>query len=213
MVLPSTVAFTEIETFYSGNQGRLFAVLGISGLGVFKRLRLQFRAKTCYVHQVRTLVATLATCLFWLTAAFAQAPGSPETVLAGIDIHHTKVADMMKLYGEPEGVYAAPEPYPAGTRQYKWGRLTLTLMVLTEPSPTGDKITAIQIQGQGDGKAISSTGRGLKLSDKPQRVKKLYSVDAVNPSTSLEWPSGETLLIHLDDKLRIDRLELKLKNE
>ena len=132
-------------------------------------------------------------------------------MLAGIDIHQTKIADIEKLYGEPEGIFAAPAPFPVGTKQYKWGRLTLTLLVLTEPLSSGDQITAIQISGQGDGKPISSTGRGLKLNDKEHEVKKIYGVEPSTPSTTLHWPTGETLLIHFNDKQRIDRLELKLE--
>jgi hypothetical protein len=150
--------------------------------------------------------------LFLLVApAFAQTPGTPETVLAGIDIHHTPIANVSKLYGEPEGVFAAPEPYPAGTKQYKWGRLTVTLLVLTQPTPAGDTVTAIQIQGDGDNRPISRTGRGLKLGDKAEAVKKLYNVNPQVPLTTIDWPSGEKLIIHCNDKSRVDRLELTLK--
>jgi hypothetical protein len=148
--------------------------------------------------------------LFCATAAAAQAPGSPETVLAGIDIHHTRIPDIIKLYGEPEAVYAAPAPYPAGTKQYKWGRLTVTLRILTAPTATGDTITATQIDGDGDTKPISQTGRGLKLGDKAQAIKKLYGVELEGSSATLQWPDGEVLLIHVNDKSRVDRLELSL---
>jgi hypothetical protein len=142
----------------------------------------------------------------------AQTPGPPETVLAGVDIHQTKIPEIIRMYGEPEGVFAAPAPFPAGTKQYNWGRLTLTLLVLTEPSPSGDRITAIQISGEGDGKPISSTGRGLKLDDKQQQIKKIYRVKSSGALTTLHWSSGETLMIRLNDKQRVDRLELKLES-
>jgi hypothetical protein len=150
--------------------------------------------------------------LFVALPALSQTQGSPETVLSGIDIHHTLVADVTKMYGEPEGVFAVPAPYPEGTKQYKWGRLTVTLLVLTRTLASGDRISAIQIQGEGDGKPISRTGRGLKLSDKSEIIKKLYGVEAKFPETTLEWPSGETLVVHLNDKSRVDRLELSLKD-
>jgi hypothetical protein len=150
--------------------------------------------------------------LLFVLPAFAQAPGEPETVLAGIDLHHTPIASVAKLYGEPEGVYAAPEPYPVGTKQYKWGRLTVTLMVLTQPTSSGDNITTIQIQGEGDQKPISRTGRGLKLSDKADVIKKLYGVEPAAPSTTIKWASGEELIVHLNDKSRVDRLQLGLSS-
>jgi hypothetical protein len=150
--------------------------------------------------------------LLFSAAALAQAPGQPETVLAGIDIHHTTIPGIITLYGQPEGIYAAPAPYPAGTKQYKWGRLTVTLKVLTEPTATGDAITAIQIDGDGDGKPISRTGRGLKLGDKAQSIKKIYGVGPEGSSTTVQWPEGEVLLVHLNDKSRVDRLELTSKS-
>jgi hypothetical protein len=150
--------------------------------------------------------------LFLALPALSPTQGSPETVLSGIDIHQTLIANVTKLYGEPEGVFAVPAPYPEGTKQYKWGRLTVTLLVLTKPSASGDRISAIQIEGEGDGKPVSRTGRGLKLGDKSEMIKKIYGVDPKSPDTTLEWPSGETLVIHLNDKSRVDRLELSLKD-
>jgi hypothetical protein len=149
--------------------------------------------------------------LLGAAAVLAQS-GPPETALAGIDIHHTRIPDIIKIYGEPEGVYAAAAPYPAGTKQYKWGRLTVTLKILTEPTRQGDAITAIQIDGDGDGKSISRTGRGLKLGDKPQQIKKLYGTGATGASTILTWSTGETLQVHVGNKERIDRLELSVKS-
>ncbi len=158
------------------------------------------------------MVRHLLVAMFLLSSAsFAQEKTAPETVLAGIDIFHTTIPDIIKLYGPPEGVYAAPEPYPAGTKQYKWGRLTVTLRVLTEPSPSGDKINAIQIDGDGDGKPITRTGRGLKLGEKADAIKKIYGVLPTGESTTLQWPNGLTLLIHANAKSRIDRLELSLR--
>jgi hypothetical protein len=159
------------------------------------------------VTAIRYIVFALLCCI----AARGQS-GPAETMLAGIDIHQTRISDIINLYGEPEGVYAAPAPYLAGTKQYKWGRLTVTLKVLTEPTPRGDSITAIQIDGDGNGKPISETGRGLKLGDKPQSIKKVYGIEPTNSSANLTWPSGERLLIHLGTKGRVDRIELSFKS-
>jgi hypothetical protein len=156
---------------------------------------------------VKVLCCVLALLLCALSAP-AQSPGPPETVLADIDIHHATIPEIEKLYGEPEGVFAAPAPYPVGTKQYKWGRLTVTLRVLTEPTSTGDAITAIQIDGDGDGKPVSRTGRGLKLGDKAKALHKLYGVEPAATFAKLRWPTGESLLVHLDARSRVDRLEL-----
>ena len=165
---------------------------------------------TYRVNHIKGLVLLVASLLMTIPVA-TQARGESETVLAGIDIFHSTIADIVKLYGPPEGVYAAPEPYPAGTKQYKWGRLTVTLKVLTEPTKSGDQITAIQIDGEGDGKPISRTGRGLKLNDKQQEIKKIYGVEPADSSATLEWPDGVMLLVRTNAKARVDRLELTRK--
>jgi len=156
---------------------------------------------------IRNLLLILLLC----STALAQDESAPETVLAGIDIFHTTIPEIIKLYGPPEGVFAAPEPYPVGTRQYKWSRLTVTLRVLTEPTPAGDRIAAIQIDGDGDGKPISRTGRGLKLGEKAKAIRKVYGVEPSGQSTTIEWPKGLTLLVRANENSRIDRLELSLQ--
>ena len=161
------------------------------------------------MKSLQTLVLLAACALAGITAVAQTSP--PETVLAGIDIFHAKIADVISLYGPPEGVYAAPEPYPAGTRQYKWGRLTVTLKVLTEPTPSGDQITVIQIDGEGDGKPISRTGRGLKLNDKAKEITRVYGATPAGSSATLTWPDGVSLFVRLNGQSRIDRLELARK--
>lgn len=152
--------------------------------------------------------------LLWLALlpaiVLAQASGAPETTLAGINIESATIADVIQLYGQPEAIYAVPDPYPAGTKQYKWGRLTLTLAVLTEPAASGSRITAIQIEGDGDNTSASSTGRGLKLGEKEQAIKKIYGVESLGPDIRLNW-KRTALLIYLK-KSRITRMELLLQS-
>ncbi len=156
----------------------------------------------------------LACVLLLAVTALAQnAPGTPETNLAGIEIHST-VADIQKLYGIQDAMLAIPpDPYPPGTKMYKWGRLTLTLKVLTEPSPTGEAIRVIQIEGEGEREShpISRTGRGLKLGDKPAAIKKIYGVAPSGDETKLQWSNGTVLVIHVGgSKERVDSLELRI---
>ena len=155
----------------------------------------------------------LLVILLLSTAALSQEKAAPENVLAAIDIFHSTIPEIIKLYGPPEGVFAAPEPYPVGTKQYKWTCLTVTLRVLTEPTPAGDRIAAIQIDGDGDGKPISRTGRGLKLGEKAEAMRKVYGVEPSGQSTTIEWPNGLTLLVRANEKSRIDRLELSVERK
>lgn len=138
--------------------------------------------------------------------------GAPETVLAGIDFLHTHIPDVQQMYGEQEAMYAVPpNPYPEGTRLYKWGRLTVTLKVLTEPSPAGEAIRVISVEGEGEPgkKAINQTGRGLSLGSKAGEIRKLYGVEPVNGTATIQWPDGTTLIVGINNKDRVNKLELR----
>jgi hypothetical protein len=141
-----------------------------------------------------------------------KAAGEPETVLAGIDVHHTTIAAIQKMYGPQDSMYAVPpNPYPAGTKLYKWGRLTVMLKVLTEPSDSGEIIRAIEIEGEGEpgDHAINKTGRGLKLGAKASEIDKLYAVGATNGTATLQWSDGTTLVITVNEKNRVRKMELR----
>jgi hypothetical protein len=150
-----------------------------------------------------------------ITPAAQNAPnasGQPESVLAGIDIHHADIAGIQKMYGQQDAMYGVPpNPYPPGTKLYKWGRLTVTLKVLTEPSAPGEIIRAIEVEGEGEpgDKAINKTGRGLKLGAKAAEIKKLYGVEAADGSATIKWDDGTTLVITLNGNNRVSKLELR----
>ncbi|MGZ4815575.1 MAG: hypothetical protein ACXVZV_09215 [Terriglobales bacterium] len=158
---------------------------------------------------LKQLLAAILLCCSFLAAQTAT--GSPETVLAGIDIRHTTIPGIQKLYGQQDAMYAVPpDPYPQGTKLYKWGRLTVTLKVLTEPSPQGDVVKAIEVEGEGEpqDKPINKAGRGLKLGAKASDIKKLYGVDSSNGETKIQWLDGTTLIVTLK-KERVSKLELR----
>jgi len=154
----------------------------------------------------------ILACMQLAAQTTPPASGAPETSLAGIDIRQMKIPDIHKMYGQQEAMYAVPpDPYPPGTKLYKWGRLTVTLKVLTEPSAKVERIRAIEVQGEGEpGKqAINETGRGLRLGAKASEIKKLYGVDASNGSSTIQWSEGTTLVITLNEKGRVSKLELR----
>ena len=154
----------------------------------------------------------LSTSFLAAQTATTLASGEPETVLAGINVRQMRILAVQKLYGEQEAMYAVPpNPYPEGTKLYKWGRLTVTLKVLTEPSTNGDVIHAIEIQGEGEpgDRAINKTGRGLKLGAKSGEVKKLYGLETTGGQTKIQWSDGTTLVVTLNEKGRVSKLELR----
>jgi hypothetical protein len=160
----------------------------------------------------------IATLLFSSVIFSQTAPnaiGQPETSLAGIDPHHTTIADIQKLYGLQEAMIAVPpNPYPEGTRLYKWRRLTATLKVLTEPSPNGEVIRAIEVAGEGEpgDQPINKTGRGLKLGAKAAEIKKLYGIEPAKGETTIKWPDGTTLVVGTNEKGRVSKIELRTSN-
>ncbi len=155
-----------------------------------------------------------ALLLLWSALLLAQATpsGAPETTLAGINIRFNNITDVEELYGEQQAMYAVSQKgYAEGSKLYQWTRLTLTLKVLTQPSPAGEKISAIEIKGEGEPgkKAVNSTRRGLRLGAKSSDIKKLYDVDPVNGSATIKWADGTTLIVGVSEKGRVNKLELR----
>jgi hypothetical protein len=147
--------------------------------------------------------------LFFSLYSHAQsATGPPETSLAGIELGHTTIADIEKMYGKANVVSNA-----GGTTLFQWQRLTVALTIATQfdpknPSDPSGTVISVAVQGEGDNKPISRTGRGLKLGAKVSDVKKIYGVEANSGTTTLNWPNGTTLSVRLADNQKIDRLEL-----
>lgn len=147
-----------------------------------------------------------------LTLPQSDALDNPETTLAGINVRASRIADVQKLYGQQQSMYAVSQGgYPEGTKLYKWTRLTVTLKVLTEPAATGEVIRAIEVEGEGEPgkKAINLTGRGLSLGAKTGEIKKLYDVEPVSGSATIKWPDGTMLIVGVNEKGRVNRLELR----
>jgi hypothetical protein len=147
-----------------------------------------------------------------LLLAQTDTPDSPERVLAGINIVTDHISDVQKLYTQQQAVYAiSQDGYPEGTKLYLWSRLTVTLNVLTEPSAEGERIRNIEVTGEGEPgkKAISQTGRGLSLGAKASEIEKRYGVKAVDGSATITWPDGTTLIVGVNDKGRVNKMELR----
>lgn len=164
------------------------------------------------MRQLAFVLVVICSALLFAQPGPSGPSGPPETILAGINTRTNSIADVQKLYGQQQGMFAVNSGgYPEGTKLYKWSRLTVTLKVLTEPSTAGEAIRAIQVEGEGEPgkKPINRTGQGLSLGDKAGKIKEVYDTEPVNGSATVNWPDGTSLIIGLNDKGRVSKLELR----
>ena len=137
------------------------------------------------------------------------AGGRPENVLAGIDLEHTTLAQVVSKWGQPTTVQE---------EDYYWDKGTFKLHLIIESTKEqGEYIAAIEIEGNKFPDSLGRTGRGLRLGDslrdliriygkKFQRHRvPLYDVDEV----SIQWRREEiTLDAQFDSRGKIKILTL-----
>jgi hypothetical protein len=156
------------------------------------------------------ILICLVLCSLSRAQSLAAASGPPETSLAGIELGHSTIADIGKMYGKPNVIQSS-----GSITLFQWQRLTVTLTVATtydanNPANSDAKPVSIAIQGEGDPekRGISRTGRGLRLGAKDSDVKKIYGIDVKKGSNTLTWSGERSLTIRMNDSGRVDRIEL-----
>ena len=108
-----------------------------------------------------------------------QARGRPETNLAGINIRHAKLADIVRRYGQPTKVIGVEERNPkiASSYHYYWIRAGVTVHIVVDRFPTDlpnwQHVSLIEV-GSGTSHTIGRTGKGLKLGDRLKELKRIY---------------------------------------
>ena len=137
---------------------------------------------------IRRLVALLAVSLIGLSSTShadhlpdnLQARGTPETTLAGIHLtEHTKIADVIRLYGKPTEVKGSESDNPniASSYDYYWIRPGLDLHVLVErlerKIPGWEYVSLVEVD-VGTSRRVAKTGRGLKVGDSMKKLKRIY---------------------------------------
>jgi hypothetical protein len=135
----------------------------------------------------RAVVVLLASLIGFVSPSRAdhlpdnlQARGAPETTLAAIHLtDRTKLADVIKLYGQPTKVSGSEETDPniASSYHYYWVRPGLNLHVLVERLPRkipGWEYVSLVEVDSGTSRKIARTGKGLKVGDSLKDLKRIY---------------------------------------
>jgi hypothetical protein len=141
-----------------------------------------------------------------------QARGRPEKKLARIHLEHTKLADVIRMYGKPSKVEKQPSPPDLVMTDYYWnlskGRLHL-LMVQ-------NYISLVEVEGSSKSGRLQ-TGSGLKIGDDLDDLKRIYGPrykvrnipSLAIHDVMIQWRSQEfSLVAELDTRDRIKKLSL-----
>jgi hypothetical protein len=109
-----------------------------------------------------------------------QAKGTPETTLAGIHLsEHTKIADVIRLYGRPTKREGSESDNPnfATSYDYYWIRPGLNLHVLVQrfprTMPEWEYISLVEVDF-GTSHGVAKTGKGLRIGNSLKDLKRIY---------------------------------------
>ena len=157
------------------------------------------------------------------------ASGKPEITLAGINLKSTTLKDVIRMYGSPTRQKKAfNNPHWTG---YVWELPHAKLELGVSSGPSGTRIRNIYVEGTTDGQ-VGTTGRGLKLGDDINKLKRIYGnqfvlqklanehsknrieftgVDVANQRATFQWREEDfTFTAGLDDKGIINAMWLIL---
>ena len=168
------------------------------------------------IHRISAVVLSLLLITIICNADHLppelQARGRPEKELARINLEHTKLPDVLRMYGKPSKVEKQPSPPDIALTDYYWnlskGRLHL-LMVQ-------NYISLVEVEGSAESVRLQ-TGRGLKIGDDLNDVRRIYGarykvrkIPSANVhEVMIQWRSQEfSLIVGLDKKGSIKSLSL-----
>ncbi len=105
-----------------------------------------------------------------------QARGQPEKRLAGVDLSRFKLADIIRLYGQPRTVKAWEQDNPkiANSYDYYWRKRGVNLKVVIHRVSGLEYIGLVEIAGLGRRGKIAGTAAGLRLGDPLKDLVRIY---------------------------------------
>lgn len=146
-----------------------------------------------------------------------RAKGSPDTMLAGIDVYTTTVREAIAKLGKPAKVVDYPETGPvAGGRDYEWDNKRLKLVCSTW-NDKGENSHIYSVEEWGvdtDGKTYA-TGRGLTLGSTLSEIHRIYGQRIVVSKLgngvvqiTIQWRDDTTLYLFLNKSGHLDHMQL-----
>jgi hypothetical protein len=164
------------------------------------------------IHRIRAVVLTLLLFSIICNADHLppelQARGRPEKELARIHLEHTKLPDVIRMYGKPSKVEKQPSPPDIALTDYYWNLSNGRLHLLMDQ----DYISLVEVEG-----SALRTGRGLKIGDDLNDVRRIYGsrykvrkIPSANiHEVMIQWRSEEfSLVVGLNKRGRIKSLSL-----
>jgi len=180
---------------------------------------------------MRRLIALLVLSVIGLSSASRadhldekqQARGTPETTLAGIHLsEHTKIADVIRLYGRPTRREGSESDNPnfASSYDYYWIRRGLNLHVLVQRFPRRmpgwEYISLVEVDF-GTSRSVAKTGKGLRIGHSLKDLKRIYGhrfkvrdiPDLNIHDAMIQWRREEySLVATLDRRDKVTALQL-----
>jgi len=151
------------------------------------------------------------------------AKGTPERTLAGIHLsEHTRIADVIRLYGQPTKREGSESDNPnfASSYDYYWIRPRLKLHVLVQrfprTMPGWEYISLVEVDF-GSSHGVAKTGKGLRLGNSLKDLKRIYGhrvqvrdIPEQNIRYAMiQWRQEEySLVANLDKRDKITALQL-----
>lgn len=127
--------------------------------------------------------------------------GPSERTLAGFDISHDTIPDVMKRMGKPQkSKYVLHDLAPGGSQwvKHKWTQGDTAFSV----SGLADRIQILQVSGAHADPAFA-TGRGLHLGDARSRVEELYGATLVEGHVTGPEIGERTVTYCYDDGIEL----------
>jgi hypothetical protein len=148
-----------------------------------------------------------------------QARGKPETRLAGIDLRRAKLADVIKVHGQPTKVKAWEQDNPkiANSYDYYWNTRGVNLKVGVVRALNIEYVSFVEIEGPKSRNKNSRTGAGLSLGNTIRDIKRIYGARFKRRNipkqkikdVMIQWRQEEySLVATLDSQNKITSLSL-----
>jgi hypothetical protein len=167
------------------------------------------------------LLATVSTAEADHLPKSKLAAGKPDTVLAGIDVYHTTVQQIIARWGQPDAVRDIPDQGTvAGGRDYVWKKNGDEIICGTWNNKALQSIVySVEVRGT-VGTRSTSTGRGLEIGQRLTNIVAVYGKRyAVSASKlggrqfTIQWSDETTLYITLNAMGRVVRMHLLASTE